>query len=411
MRIAMFSEVPTFNPILPNGISSFIEAVSKQLVKLGHEIHVFEQIQYFGQKRKEEIRNNITIHRTFSLPMSRYQDMRTPFPLGVVFRGTKEKFDIIHAHGPVLGIAASILAKKQGVPKIVTYHTPGKHYVNYIPRTFSPLRAHTFIDWWEKIAYNSFDLILTPAPKIKKDLTDRGFAAKKIFVLPNCVDLNENHKRITPERVQSIRDRYDLNGKKIVVYVGRMSPEKRVPNIINLVPQIIKENPDSHFLMVGKGPYLDSYRSLAKKVAPKDITFTGYVSNKDLSNIMQMCTIGVIFVDGAQVFDITILNYWSNQLPVCARKAGGMVDVIRHNDNGLLFTQETEASSQILTLLQDAKLRKKLGTKGYETVKNKYSVERVTQQLLDYYKLAAQKFHIQGDNFFQIILKYLSRIR
>ena len=387
----MFSEVPTFNPTLPNGISSFIEAVSQELVKLGHEVHIFEPSLFTGQKKRIKMKENLIKHNLFSVGIGGYKGFRTSFPLGTVFKRMKEKFHVIHAHGPVVGVAASTLAWKQKCVKIVTYHTPGEHYSHYAPR-FLPIRYNTIVDMLERLVYSSFDLMLTPADAIRKDLINRGFGAHKLFVLPNCVNLEENHKRISEERMQGLRDQYKLNGKKIVLYVGRMSPEKRIPDIINLVPRIIKEAPDTHFLMVGKGPYLEQYRELARKKAPKDVTFTGYVSNEELSNFLKMSRLGVIFVDGAQVFDITLLNYWSNHLAVCVRRAGGMGDVVSHSDNGMLFDKPRDAFDHLITLLNDDKLCKKLGNRGYETVRDKYSVEVVTKQMLGYYKLAAEKF-------------------
>jgi len=114
-------------------------------------------------------------------------------------------------------------------------------------------------------------------------------------------------------------------------------------------------------------------------------------------------------VDGAQVFDITLLNYWSNRLPVCVRRAGGMGEVITHYEDGLLFDKTTEAYSFILNLLQDEHLSKKLGAKGFQTVKNKYSVEVVTNQLLDLYKLASRKYHIKGDDLVAHMWRYIRR--
>jgi glycosyltransferase involved in cell wall biosynthesis len=124
---------------------------------------------------------------------------------------------------------------------------------------------------------------------------------------------------------------------------------------------------------------------------------------------MQMSNLGLIFVDGAQVFDITLLNYWSNSLPVCARRAGGMGDIVTHYENGLLFDKNTEAGSYILNLLQDEHLSKKIGEKGYQTVKTKYSVEAVTKQLLYLYGLASHEYHIKGDDFFTHMWRYLRR--
>ncbi|MFX1295009.1 MAG: glycosyltransferase [Promethearchaeota archaeon] len=405
MRIGMFSETPTFNKTLPNGISSFIEAVSPQLVKFGHEVHIFEASPFGKQKKEVQIQDGIIKHHLFSFPVKSYRGFRFPVPLGTIFKGINLKMDIIHSHGPINGLTATILGKKQNSPKVITYHTPGEHYRNYVP-PFFPIRYNIFVNLLEKWVYNSFDMVLTPAKKIRKNLINRGFNEAKIFVLPNCVNLQENHKRITEERMQRLRDHYALDGKKLVLYVGRMSPEKRIPDIINLVPRIIEEEPDAHFLMVGKGPYLEYYRMLAHQVAPNDITFTGFVSNEDLSNLLNMGSLGIIFVDGAQVFDITLLNYWSNHLAVCARRAGGMGDVIAHANNGMLFSRQSEAFQYILTLLQDKKMCHKIGTNGYETVKKKYSVEVVTKQMLRYYKLAATKFHVKGDSFFKHVWRY-----
>ncbi|MHA1267155.1 MAG: glycosyltransferase [Candidatus Helarchaeota archaeon] len=407
MRIAMVSEVPTFNPILPNGVSSFIEDVSRELVRRGHEVHVFEQLQFFGQKRVVKVEKGITIHRLFSLPASNYQNFRIAFPLKTIFFGLKLKFDIIHAHGPILGIVGTVLGKKQNCPKIVTYHTPGDEYRNYIPSVFGPIRSHTFVDWFERLVYCSFDMILTPAEQWRKKLIQRGYKKDRILVLPNCIDLNANHKRITEERIQEIQKRYNLDGKNIVVYVGRMSPEKNIPEIIKIAPQVVRAAPDTHFLMVGKGPFLSEYKRMAKKVAPHNVTFTGYVSDEDLANILHMSRLGVIFVDGAQVFDITLLNYWSNHVAVCARRAGGMGDVVTHGENGMLFRENSEALDQILSLLQDDALCRKIANKGYQTVKEKYSVRSVTTQLLEYYKMAAKKFHYNDEGMINYFKKYL----
>ena len=346
MRIGFFSEVPTFNRFLPNGVSAFIEAVTKELaLKLGHEVHIFEQTQYFGQAKEMKIADNLIIHRVFSLPLSKYQDLRVPLALKSIFLGVDLKFDVIHAHGPMNGILATVLGRKQNCAKLITYHTPGEQYIEYIPKFMMPFGASYFIQWAEKLVYNSFDLILTPAEKWRQNLISRGFKENRVFVLPNCVNLAENQLRINKERIQALRERYKLDGKKVVLYVGRMSPEKRIPDIIKLVPQIVKEEPDTHFLMVGKGPYLTKYQHFAQKIAPRNITFTGFVSDEDLSNIMQLSDLGILFADSAQVFDITLLNYWSNHLPACARKAGGMSDVINHNKNGLLFKTNSEAYS------------------------------------------------------------------
>jgi len=408
VRIAVFSEVPCFDPTFPNGVSAFIEATSKQLAKLGHEIHIYEAKAYLGQK-DQEISENITIHRVFSLPISYYQNLRIAFPFGTVFKGVKFKFDIIHCHDAGMGLVATIVGKKQNCTKIITYHTPSAQYYQYAPKMIPIIRSKKVLEWLERIIYNSFDLITTPANKWKENLIKQGFEARKIVVLPNCVDLKENYQWVTPERTQRLREKYNLDGKNVVIYVGRMSPEKCIPEIINLVPQIIKEEPDTHFLMIGKGPYLESYQQLAQRVAPHDITFTGFLSDQDLSNIMQISNLGLIFVDGAQVFDITLLNYWSNKLAVCARRAGGMGDVMKHYENGILFEKTSEAYSHILNLLQDEHLRKKIGEKGYQTVKNKYSVEAITNQLLALYKIASQKYHIKGDNFLTHMWRYIRR--
>ena len=84
-----------------------------------------------------------------------------------------------------------------------------------------------------------------------------------------------------------------------------------------------------------------------------------------------------------------------------------MGDVINHNRNGILFQTNSEAYSYIISLLQDDKLAQKLGHAGFETVKSKYSVEVVTQQLLGYYSLAARKFHLNDESILSFIYRYM----
>ncbi|MFX1294962.1 MAG: glycosyltransferase [Promethearchaeota archaeon] len=392
MKIGIFSEVTIYNPPFPSGVSRFFREITTQLVKRGHEIVIFEPKTYIKQPKIEKIKNKITTYRPFSVRWTNYSNYPICFPLKEIFLGIPFDLDIVHANHIGMGIFAATTSWKRQIPRIISYHTPLIHYLNYIPLPLFFFRSKKLVNFFIRLSYHRFGLTIVPTQGVKNELIRRGFKGPFGF-FPTCLDLQNLPKPSTKD-LDVFRQKYNLNGKKIVLFVGRMSPEKGVNQILYLIPAILKKEPNTHFLMVGTGPFLEYYKELTeKKDLNGNVTFTGYVSDFDLFTAISIANLGLIFVNKAQIFDMTILEYWNYGLPLVIRRAMGIEEIVIDNETGLLFNNLKEAKNKILALLQNKNLSDRISENCKRTVEQKYDIKKCIIILERLYRRCAEDYY------------------
>jgi glycosyltransferase involved in cell wall biosynthesis len=90
---------------------------------------------------------------------------------------------------------------------------------------------------------------------------------------------------------------------------------------------------------------------------------------------------------------ITLLEAMQQSIPVVCTRAGGVVNVIRHGQNGLLVEHSDPAAlaEAIKRILRDANLREELGRKAGREVREKYSSERMALEYEELYRAVSEK--------------------
>ncbi|MHA1279369.1 MAG: glycosyltransferase [Candidatus Helarchaeota archaeon] len=392
MKIGLFSDVTVFNPPFPSGVSRFFRDISTQLTRRGHKVIIFEPAVYLGQAKTEFIKKNILVYRLFSVRWTLYSNYPIGVPLKELFFEVPYDLDIIHANHAGMGIYAAVTSWKKRIPRVISYHTPVIHYLNYIPSLLFFLKSQRLVNYLIRKIYEQFFLTIVPTQGVKNMLIRRGFKGPFDF-FPTCLDLKSlptpSHKTLT-----AFKENYSLDGKKIILFVGRMSPEKGVNQILQIIPSVIKKIPTAHFLMVGTGPFLEIYKSLARKSKITDhVTFTGYLSDFDLFSAINVSDVGLIFVNNAQIFDMTILEYWNYGLPLVIMNAIGIDEIVHDGDTGLLFSTLNEAKNAILTILSNETLAQRIRANCKRTVQEKYDIRKCICQLEALYRKGAQEYY------------------
>ncbi|HUY00136.1 MAG TPA: glycosyltransferase [Candidatus Deferrimicrobium sp.] len=388
MKIGIFSETIIYNPPFPSGVSRFFKEITTELAQRGHEVFIFEPRAHSNQPQVELIKKNITVLRTFSITFKFYLNFPVGLPFKEIFFDIPFELDVVHANAPGIAILAGITAYRQQIPRVISYHTPLIQYTNYAPLPLLFLRNRKIVNYLERMVYNQFNLTIVPTQGVRDALSSRGFNGPFGF-FPTCLDL-QNLPHPTNQDIAAFREKYNISNKKIILFVGRMSPEKGVDKILQMVPSIVKQEPDAHFLMVGKGPFLDFYKNLTlERNLAANVTFTGYLSDYDLFTAISLSRMGLIFVGEAQIFDMTILEYWYYGLPLIIRNAMGIDEVVHHGENGLLFNSLREARDNVLQLLQKDDIELKIRTNCQELIQQKYDIKKCILLLEDLYENAA----------------------
>ena len=181
----------------------------------------------------------------------------------------------------------------------------------------------------------------------------------------------------TPVDSTQLRKELNLEGKKVIVSVGRLVHRKGQDHLIESMPHILESVPNAHLLMVGTGPYLEH---LAKLVAlnklENHVSFIGRIQYADLPRFI--CA-GDIFampsrsrLAGLEVegLGIVYLEASSCGLPVLAGSSGGAPDAVIDGVTGFVVdgTNNQQIAKSAIELLSDPEKAKAMGAAGRQWI-------------------------------------------
>ncbi len=252
--------------------------------------------------------------------------------------------DIVHIQGVALmALKGVISAHRSGIPVIMTFHTMVGDTMKYYSPIKMPQKTGEKLVWkYLKYMTKWVDAIVAPSQATADELVERGIKVKDIRVIPTPVD----RERFSPEVDGSmIRERYGLQGKRVIVCVGRVSFEKNVDMLIRALKKL---DDDVCLMVVGKGPAMDSLRELSEKLGISDrVILTGFVPDEELVQHYAAADAAAI----ASRFEtqcLCALESMSCGLPTVCAKARAFEDYIQDGENGFLFEEDVDVCAEKL---------------------------------------------------------------
>lgn len=260
--------------------------------------------------------------------------------------------------------------------KVINY-IHGEEITSDAPYRFFKKRRQRYL--------NAADSIIAVSDFTRQALIEQmQIDPEKIELIKNGVNLNAF--KVKP-KCQDLLDRYQLNGKKILLSVGRLVPRKGFDHTIKALPAIIKKCPDTMYLLVGVGEYKEELVRLAKEHnVENNIIFAGRISEKELADHYNLCDIFVmpnreLANHDTEGFGLVFLEANACGKAVVGGRAGGAVEAVRDGDNGLLIHGDNidEIAQAITKLLTDEQLREQIERQGLKIAKASSSETRAHQ--------------------------------
>ncbi|WP_231723990.1 glycosyltransferase family 4 protein [Chthonomonas calidirosea] len=274
-------------------------------------------------------------------------------------RALVQGVDVVHSlAGGYLGWTAQEAAKRAGVPFVCT---PFCH-------------PHQWGDGPEDIAYyQKADAVIGLVETDRDYLVSIGVPKEKTHVIGVSPELPE---RADPEE---FRKRHGLEGVPIVLYVGRMMPQKGAKAVFDAAPLVWERFPEARFVFIGPGT-VDWFQA-----ADPRIVCLGKVSFQEKADALAACDI-FCMPSLSEILPTVYLEAWSYGKPVVGGMAHGLPELVEGNCAGLNVSQKPpEVAEAIIKLLANPELRTRFGENGRQLVCQKYSVAAVTQALLTLY--------------------------
>lgn len=281
------------------------------------------------------------------------------------------RIDIVHTSDRPRDALASVLLSK-------------------VTRASSIVHVHVLYDttWMGRVLRWSIthaDARIAVSEFVKRSLTRAGMPAESTFVVRNAIDPDA----WVPGRGREyVRHEFSISPETpVVITVSRLFREKGTADLIAAMDLVRRDHPDVRLLVVGEGePYMSELLSLVDTLALNDhVIFTGRRS--DVPELMAAADVFAM-PSFEEPFGLVYAEAMAMELPVVALDNGGTREVVVHGRHGLLsYPADTDAlTANILTLLGDHALRRRMGIAGRQWVERHFRIERMASDTADVYR-------------------------
>jgi len=234
------------------------------------------------------------------------------------------------------------------------------------------------------------DLIVAISEGVRDVLLQGGISSEKIAVVPSGIDFAP---------FEEVTDRGFLRREfgfapddYLVGIVAHLEGHKGHTYLIDAARLLKSRAPKMRFIIVGKGSLELSLEEQARGLGVDDIVyFLGF--REDVPRILASLDLFVLssYLEG---LGSSILDAMASRLPVVATMVGGIPEVVRDGETGILVLPRDPKSlaDGIERLYRDRTLARRLGERGFEVVHREFSAEAMAGRVIDLYeKIAARK--------------------
>lgn len=278
----------------------------------------------------------------------------------------KHSIDIIHSHGKGAGIYSRILGLLTGKPVVHTFH--GFHYTHLNP----------FYRWFylgiEKLFACATDVFISVSESEKNSCLNAGIVSHdRIVVVLNGVQIPTFRKRALTKKETTL------------VNISRLSREKGMDVLVNIMGTLSQKYQDFRLLIIGDGPErVGLERKVRECGIEKYVSFLGF--RQDVASLLDLADIYITASRG-EGMPLTVLEAMAASLPVVASSVVGNVDVVVHGENGFLFNinKPNEASECVQKLINDKTLYDRMSKNAYKTIADKHSLAKMCAEIAQIY--------------------------
>lgn len=292
----------------------------------------------------------------------------------------KKRFDIVHTHTAKAGALGRLAAHLAGNRKLI--HMPhGNNFYGY----FNPVVSRAVV-WIERFLSRYTTVFVTLSELEKKELIEYTVApAQKIKVVPSGLDLE--FKNIDFNSCQAKKMDFGFNPEqKIVGLISRLEPIKGVQYFIEAIPEVIKNNNEAAFLIVGEGSLRRKLEDRARELGVSGkVIFAGW--REDILEVISFLEI-LVQPSLNEAIGRVLLEAQGLGVPVIATSVGGIPEVVKDGITGILVPAKDtkQLALAICRLLEDSQIRLAMSKNAREWIDEKFSAAKMIRELDSLYK-------------------------
>ncbi len=369
MRIVQVA--PFFSPHA-GGVESHVRGLAREFAREGHEVTVVTS-RFRPDLPSVEVREGYRVVRTRSIGVL----LNTPLDVGTgrTLRGLDA--DVFHLHypPPLSSFFAARALDSARAPVCLTYHCD--LFLPGVGRLLAGLYERAFL----RSTLARIDRVIVHTQSY--GTTSAMLRGRQLSVIPSAVDL----ERFRPGAdLGGLRRELRLDGKRVLVFTGRLVTHKGVDVILHALREL---PPEVVLLVIGAGPRLPELVGLSRRLGVESrVRFCPRVSDDELPRYLGM---GDVFVFPSQNrlegFGLAVAEAMAMGLPVVVADVPGVREVIEDGREGLLTEPllAPDLAAKVGRILADSDLARRMGAAGRRRAEERYGLATVARQLIQLY--------------------------
>ena len=306
--------------------------------------------------------------------------LRHPANLPRLFRYlARHRPDLIHTQLEFSNTLGSLAGKVLGIPLVSTLHTLEMP----VKGTSEFWRLQLM---WGSLRYFCDRIIAVSEITRIHSILHGKLPEKKVVTIYNGIDLS-SFKAWNRETIAIKRNSLHIpTDASVLVTVAVLREMKGIQFLIKAMPVLLEKVPNLYYLIVGEGEYGVTLRRLVNDLGlEKNVIFAGY-----RDDIPEMLALSDIFVlpTLADALPTVLIEAMATQLPIVASNVGGVPEIIKNGENGLLTppANPMKLAEACLKLIQDKDRTKAMGAWGLKIAKERFDIRNQAERLSSLYQ-------------------------
>ena len=332
------------------GVGTHVQLIARTLVERGHRVSIITT-RRSGEPAVDEW-CGVRLHRVFTLKIyGFYQALPSIRTIERLLR--EEAIDVVHYHYVgVMMQRVSKVASALGLPQISTFHFSAEVLTQ--PLVMRPFRA---IIRRQMVAHNNrCNAVISPSKSLVSKLKEDGVSTP-IEYISNPIGFCDSEAISPAARTRQF----------IVLYAGRLGPEKNLPLLLKAFRRFSDKFPDTELWVAGRGPLGDALEGEAAQLGiGQSVRFLGFVEPAELAAYYRACDVFVLpSVVEAQPL-VVLEAMWFSRPVIVTEAIVAATELVADGENGFIVSPTDPAvlAERLEVLAMDSGLRAAMGAAG-----------------------------------------------
>lgn len=357
------------------GIGTSIYNLAQGLLCLGHQVSVI----VYGQKTDEVVvKEGITFYKVKNIKFKGFSRFLTQKKIQRLINSLVKEGEIDLIEAPDwTGITANI---KPNCPVVIRLNGSDTYFCHLDQR---PVKFSNRIQ--EQKALRMADGLVSVS-RYTAEVTKELFRLNRSFeIIPNSIDV-----------AKFVKNPNIPVQENTILYFGTLIRKKGLLELPHIFNEVIQKRPEARLILIGRdaADVVSGNHSTWNMMLPmfepealKQVSYLGSVSYTDIARHINEAAV-CVFPTFAEALPVSWIEAMAMEKAIVASAIGWAEEVIDNTKNGFLVspTEHEQYADCIIQLLQDVALRETFGTNARNKVIQKFSIEVVAQQSVDFYQ-------------------------